>query len=791
MFFRMLKKDLSRKKTMNIILVIFVLLSAMFASSSMNNMISVYGGIDHFFEKAGLSDYVMITIVNNGEDQSGEEIKKASSVKECKKEEIIYYSAVNLFKDGEKYTVFENPGVAISISDAKLKYFDKNNKAVKSVEKGHIYLAGILADPEKTTIGDSITLEFDNVKLDLVIDGYIKDAFLGSQFIGNPRMLMNDEDYETLIADEAIKDHSTGAIYYINTDDMKGLKKDLSEVKNALFSVPKSTVRITYMLDMITAGILLIVSIFLILIAFAMLSFTIRFTLSEDFREIGVMKAIGLKNRSIRMLYMVKYLFISVIGATIGYFAGVPFGKMMLASVSDRVLLESDNSTLVGILSSLAVVLMILAFCYSCTRSINKTSPIDAVHNAETGERYHKRSVLSLSKSRLSGDCFMAVNDVLSKPKQYMSMIITFTLCLLLVMMLANTANTLMSDKLLFFFGTTKSDVYYSSTDKIMEVMGSRSDDAMAKIIEEMETELKENGMPGKVHCELQYKIPTTYKDTKLLANMQHCPDTKAADYGCYLEGEIPEYENEIAMTPQLLGELGAKVGDKVTMNIDGEDKEFIITATQVSMNQMGSIGRFHEDLKLDASGASSAMAFQIDFDDHPNEEVIEERIERLKKIFDSDKIYNVTDYVDVSTGSAQTIAFAKNMVLIISLMIAALITILMERSFISRETTEIALMKAIGFRSGSISAQHTLRFLTVSIISYIVAAVLSIPVTKLVSDRIFAIMGAIAKIEYEIKPLEVFVLYPAILAATAVFFAYITSLYAKTIHADSMGNIE
>ncbi|MCR4721382.1 MAG: hypothetical protein K5655_06625, partial [Lachnospiraceae bacterium] len=62
MFFRILKNDLRRKKSMNIILLIFVILSAMFASSSTYNMLAVYGGIDSFFEKAEMSDYVILTL---------------------------------------------------------------------------------------------------------------------------------------------------------------------------------------------------------------------------------------------------------------------------------------------------------------------------------------------------------------------------------------------------------------------------------------------------------------------------------------------------------------------------------------------------------------------------------------------------------------------------------------------------------------------------------------------------------------------------------------------------------
>ena len=41
MFLRILKKDLARKKTMNIIIVIFVILASMFVASGLNNVITV------------------------------------------------------------------------------------------------------------------------------------------------------------------------------------------------------------------------------------------------------------------------------------------------------------------------------------------------------------------------------------------------------------------------------------------------------------------------------------------------------------------------------------------------------------------------------------------------------------------------------------------------------------------------------------------------------------------------------------------------------------------------------
>jgi len=52
MFFRILKKDMKRKKTMNIILFAFILLATMFVSSGLSNVAAVMNGTDYFLKKS-------------------------------------------------------------------------------------------------------------------------------------------------------------------------------------------------------------------------------------------------------------------------------------------------------------------------------------------------------------------------------------------------------------------------------------------------------------------------------------------------------------------------------------------------------------------------------------------------------------------------------------------------------------------------------------------------------------------------------------------------------------------
>lgn len=793
MFLRILKKDLKRKKTMNVILLLFVILATMFAASSMNNMITIYGGIDYFFDKAGMADYVFIVENSNGDAaQKAEDVLTDSeSVTGFNRENIVFINSNNLKdEDGNKYCEFEGIGIITGVSDAKLNYYNRNDEIITEIPEGHCYAGGEFRTSSDVHVGDTITLELKGTTIELTLDGYIKDALLGTPLMGNPRLLMSDSDVSKLLANEDIRNKHDGAVFYVSTDDVKALQRDTIGLSGLVFGFDVNTLRLTYLIEMLTAGLMMVVSICLILISFTMLSFTIKFTMTEDFREIGVMKAVGIKNKPIRGLYLIKYLCISVVGAVIGYILAIPFGELLLKNASESMLLGNEDQGLIGVLSAVAVVLVILGFCYFCTRRIKKMSPIDAVRNGETGERYNRRSILRLTKSKLGSNAFMAANDVASKPGQYVSMTVTFVACLILITMLANAANTLMSDKLLYLIGTTESDVYYDSTDLIMDAMGSDDEDAFENIMTDIEKTLADNGMPGKVHVELQFSLPVEFGDERMTVLMQQCKATHASDY-VYYEGTAPEYPNEVAFTPQILDSLGAEIGDTVIIEIGGEKNEYIITASFVAMNQLGRLGRLHEDVPTIDNEAGSAFAFQIDFDDDPSDKVIAERIEKLKEIFGSDKVYTGAEYVDVCTNSASALSSVKDLVLVIALVISALITILMERSFISKETTEIALMKAIGFKTRSICAQHTLRFAIVLLISSVIAALLCIPVTKLVCDRIFAVMGAVAGIDYDIRPVEVFVVYPLIMAAVVIPAAFLTSLYMRTINSESMGNIE
>lgn len=784
MFWRILKKDLKRKKTMNIILLLFVVLCSMFAAASVNNIIAVVGGLDYYFEKAELGDYFIIERSTSVEDTISKILKHSENVSGYRTYNVVNASCDDLKTDSGKLMEFSNIALICDINNTKQNFFGMDNEVITDVEKGKVYITGSVPKREGVKIGERFYVELGDTKLPLEVAGFAKDALLGSEMMGNPRLLINSADFETLTADETIHTYSCGHVYDIDTDNAAALESELNEQNGMLFSGDRDLIKMTYIMNMLVAAIILVVSAGLLIVSFVVL----RFTIAEEFREIGVMKAIGLNNSSIRMLYLVKYLGITIAGAVIGYFGSVPFGNLLLKSVSENMVLGNDNGMIIGVVCCIAVVLIIILFGWSSTRRIEKLSAIDAVRSGQTGERFRKRSLLSLGKSKFGSTGFLALNDVTSEPKQYGILTAVFAICTALVMILAVTANTLDSGSLLYLLSITESDVYMNDSTRAMEII------AGAKTIRETEDEivniLAENDMPGNVYLEAWYKLPVTAKNGSFQVNFLNCMDTKTTDYD-YTDGSAPIKPDEIAVTKQISEKLGAEIGDRVTVNIGGEEREFIITAYFQCFNNLGECARFHEDVSIPDSLMTSSFAYQINFDDHPDKTVIDERIEKLKDIFDNQNIFDTKGFVKDCMGVGDMIAAVKNLVLMLSLIIIILLAVLMERSFISKERSEIALLKAVGFDSGSVILYHTMRFGITVIIAIVTASALLMPLTKLIIDPIFGMMGAIGNIEYQFNVLEIFGAYPVIIFCVTVLSAALTALYTKAIKSSDTASIE
>ncbi|MBR1742212.1 MAG: FtsX-like permease family protein [Lachnospiraceae bacterium] len=786
MFFDILKKDLKRRKTMNIIIFLFVILAVMFISSSVNNVNAVTSSLDTYFSMADVGDFVTVERGNTSKS-AAEFAEGLEFVKNVKEEPIIFNTAGIRFK-GKNVTVSDFI-MLCSIDQRIQNFYDADNKKIEAVPEGNVYIRKSFLDSAGLSVGDKITVPVEDTEIELTIKGELKDAAFGAMMMGTPRFLMNQKDYDKFLREKKIEGYK-GAVTFIDTEKISDLEQTLNECQNILFMGPKSTLQFTYIMEMVVAGVLMIVSIFLIIIALIVLRFTITFTLSEEFREIGVMKAIGIPNRNIRGLYLVKYFAISVIGAVIGFLISIPFGNLLLKQTGETIILSHSGFLFFGIASAVLVIFIILLFCYRSTRQIKTFTPVDAIRNGTTGERYRKKGVLKLYHSSLKPVPFMACNDILSSIKRFAIMLITFSIGILLISVIANTTNTLQSGKLVSLFAIAESDLFLSDAGKQGVYMTENGRTTYEADLEKIKDTLAENGMEADVFGEVTYKF--TVKKGKLSANSLTFQGINThTDMYEYMDGSAPENTDEIALNYLVAEKIGAAIGDTVTLSTPEGDSDFILVATFQSMTNMGDGIRLHEDLRYDFKYINGLWGCQIKFADHPSEAEIINRKEKLEKLLSDYEIRTAGEYVDYMVGGVSDyIRDTKLLVIVVVLLINLLVAVLMEKSFLTKERGEIAMLKAVGFKNGSILAWQMLRIAIIMLLATLIAVLLSNPVSQLSSGAVFRMMGAYS-IKFDMSILEGFLLYPLLMLLATVFGVFLTALSVRGIRANEINSVE
>ena len=353
----------------------------------------------------------------------------------------------------------------------------------------------------------------------------------------------------------------------------------------------------------------------------------------------------------------------------------------------------------------------------------------------------------------------------------------------MLVLVIVNTSSTMLSGQFAPTFGKV-SDLYIGNLESGL----IKTREQMEQFLKDTEKKIEDAGMPCTLYSDMQYKYKLTFNGKTYKNTFEQGFGTRITDY-TYLTGTLPQNKNEVAITDVISDKTGLKVGDTFTIDYGDHTEECIVTATYQTMNQMGEVIRLHEDAPTDFKYYSSMLAYQVDFDDNPDEKTIDEIKEKIKDILGTDDIRNAAEFCKDTMGVADTMVAVQNLLLIITLLVVLLVTILMERSFVADEKSQIAILKAVGFRNRSIVKWHVIRFGICAVIAIIAAVILSIPMTYLCITPIFKMMGMV-KVSFDFDVLKLLV-YTGIVLVFTMLMAWITSQAVRRVKSSDTANNE
>lgn len=794
MLSRILKKDLTRRKGVNLILFVFITIATVFLASSTSNILVVMSAVNDYLDYANVPDITFSTSSLKEQEKIEAWLKeKDKRIKARSFDTIISLNDKSLLiRENGKEKAFDTHRIDMYLGANDSDYCKVFNEEGGSftLKDGEVAILRSVMENNGLKLGDHIVVKIGTVKKDLTITHYIKDAAFGNDMVGMHRLIVNQNTFEEFASS---KEAFVLGMYYIVPDDASAFETELGRAgfTTVVSIITREMFTLVYAFDMIVAALLIAIGICLILVALLVLRFTLVFTLEEDYREIGILKAVGFRDFAIKRIYLIKYLAIVSAGAVLGLLLSFPISSFMIDSVSGNLIVKDGGFYYpVNILCAALIVLLVMLFCYAGTRKLNKVSAITAIRSGHTGERFGKSGGLLLSRrKRLPVPLFLGMNDIIRNKRKYLLLLFTFCISFVLITIPLNTLNTMRSPQMAVKFNLDpKSAVYVSNLENSEDNPVQTLHDLKKKLAK-VEQELKKEGYDARLTpvpvFSIQYK--SEEESTPKLVFTIQLADGSSHDFIKYDEGTAPTLENEIAFSKKIMEEQGWKIGDHVFAAIGGEEKELIITASYTDYMQIGKSAKLNPEIDMEEE---QLLLYWNNMVNMKTDKTQEELKKELSKKLPAYEWSTAQDIIDSNVGGVQdtmdALLFPMTGLLCGVIM---LITLLMERLFIVREKGEIAMMKSMGFTNKRIRLWQILRMSCVMLISMLVAVPLSYLSNQFILSPIFAIMGA--EIAIQVVPLQVFVIYPGILLAGIITATIIATRSVKKINIRELNNLE
>jgi putative ABC transport system permease protein len=693
-----------------------------------------------------------------------------------------------------------------TMSQQYMKIFDQDDQPL-TLSGGEIAVPRKEATRAGLSIGEPITIRFGEVDRTFTIAAFTKDVVFGSRSVSVTAYYISKEEYDeiatlpnvasiALVMAETVSGDSFGN--NVENDLRDASKSEITELllsdlrKAGLLSgatFPKALLRYAYMVDVLIASILTVVSICLILIAFLVLRFTIVLTIRENYKEIGIMKAIGMNEASIGRIYLVKYLGMSVGGGLLGLLFSFPVGDTMQNMTMNNVILASSHSMIqfwLHLLCACIVVALVLFFCWRNLRKLSKISTMQAIRNGSNAERYRAKTILPLQKRKKMGTIwYMACNDILCHFKRYVALILVYTIAILMTQLCLSALHTLNSEDIVVHFSMRNVTCYM---DKGAQYIADFDPKNMVDEMQAIQENLAQNGIECRVYSEAQYGVTCYSADPEEIfgAYAWQAINYNAQDYR-QTEGRFPKYDNEVTMTKLLAKKMNVEIGDEITLIFPWGEKKFLITGSYESMDNLGEGMRFNTDVQLDANALLALMPYHVEvLSNIPQNEAME----RIAELYPEFTIKTTKEYLARFLGSyLQQLQVLVTIVTILSFGIASLVTVLMCKGFLSQERGEVAILKSIGYTDRILKCWQSLRILISVSAAVLLGSLLSIALMPVTISPLFGMLGS--AIDLVIKPLEFFVLYPVSLIVVGGSCAYLAVAELSKIQCREVNSIE
>ena len=750
---RMLRKDFLRKKLITIVVFAFIFLAALLVASGTNLIIELSNSLNVLFTRANTPHFVQMHAGPLDQAEIDSWAAANDMVTDQQTVEMITMDGSNLYL-GESQNPEENSIMDISfvIQNEGFDFLLDLDNDIIQLSPGEIAVPVYYSQLRDLAIGDEVRVNTGAEDMVFAITAFSRDSQMNPAIVHSKRFLIHEQDYANL---REYIDETEYLIEFLLVDDSQistfasayqasDLPKTGPAVDRGLFRT------LNALSDGLVAGVVILMSLLLIVIAILCLRFTLLVTIEEDTREIGVMKAIGIARSDIKRIYLAKYVVMGAAAALLGYLTSLLLNQVLSANVLLYIGSASKSvlQTALPLVAASSIFLIVTISCVVILRRFNRISAVEALRSGSVGESMRSIPMLNLKRGRvLNINAYLGVRDVLQRSRLYGLLAFVFFFCAVIIIIPIHFLTTIQSPTFISYMGIGQSDIRIDLRQS--EDVADRFDSTVAYLTDDPDV--------AKLSPLVTSQFTVMQSDGTL-----ETLNIETGDFSLfpldYVKGTAPQQENEIALSYLNAREMEKQIGDTVTLVIEGQEREMVVSGNYQDVTNGGRTAKATLPYN-----PQTVLWYTVNLN-LASDANIEEKVLEYSQIFDPARVTDMAGYVSQTMGNTvQQLKTVTVVTVVVGLAVSVLITSLFMIMLITKDTNQIAIMRSLGFSLRHIRTQYLTRALFLLAFGIVLGTLFSNTLGQQLVSVVWSLLGA-SRIRFVIDPLQAYVMYPLLL---------------------------
>jgi putative ABC transport system permease protein len=753
---RMLRKDFLRKKLITVVVFAFIFVSALLVASGTNLIIELSNSLNVLFTRANTPHFVQMHAGPLDQAEIDSWAAANDMVTDQQTAEMITMDGSNLYL-GESQTPEVNSIMDISFVTQNEGFdflLDLDNEIIQ-LSPGEIAVPVYYSQERDLEIGDEVRVNTGAGEMIFATMAISRDSQMNPAIASSKRFLIHEQDYANL---REYIDETEYLIEFLLVDDSQisafasayqasDLPKTGPAVDRGLFRLINS------LSDGLVAGVVILMSLLLIVIAILCLRFTFLATIEEDTREIGVMKAVGIARSDIKRIYLAKYIVMGAAAALLGYLASLPLNQALSANILLYIGSASKSAlqTALPLVAASSIFLIVTISCVVILRRFNHITAVEALRSGSVGESMRSIPMLNLKRGRrLSINTYLGVRDVLQRSKLYGLLAFVFFFCAVIIIIPIHFLTTIQSPTFISYMGSGQSDIRIDLRQS--EDVADRFDNTVAYLADDPDV------------AKLSPLVTSLFKVMRSDGTLETL-NIESGDFSLfpldYVKGVAPQQENEIALSYLNANEMEKQIGDTVTLVIEGQEREMVVSGIYQDITNGGRTAKATLPYN-----PQSVIWYTVNLN-LASDANLEEKVLEYSQIFDPARVTDTASFISQTVGNTvQQLRTVTVVTVVVGLAVSVLITSLFMIMLITKDTNQIAIMRSLGFSLRHIRTQYLTRALFLLAFGIVLGTLFSNTLGQQLVGVVMSLQGA-SSIRFVIDPLQAYVMYPLLLMFT------------------------